>query len=228
MINGILHKYQNSHNDNSYFFSDKKLIPSIKNNLINIVKSKMQNFKIDFSLVKNIFLIGDLVDYNYSNKSNIEIIVDLNLSKLAEKGKLELLSKLSKSVSDMMLDKKIVIKYSYDCDVCLYDNLYSLIEDKWIKFNSVNIENPKLIQSILVERFNEFDYLKKKNANIDEFVTFRNSLIENFDYYSLNSIIKRVGNLTDYKKYFSILKKIGFIFEVEDEISNILNDKYFS
>jgi len=217
---------------NPELFKEDKIIPKIKNKLIQIAKDFIKDIKLDNNLIiKDIILTGSLANFNWSKFSDVDlhIILDTNQLDMEPDAVVDYLDS-KKSLWNQNHDIKIldysVELYAQDIkDKLVATAIYSLIKDKWIKKpirKEFNVNKQEIKQKALRfikqlkdvrKDYQEDDFkraLKKADKLKNKIKQMRNSGLEKGGEFSLE-------NLT-----FKVLRRTAFL----DQLYSLKNKAY--
>ena len=209
-------------NDKIFNLDDNLMIPEIRERLIEIADVFVQSIKEDNIPIKlyDYWLVGSNAAYNYSEDSDIDIhiIVDLNIY-TGDKNLLRILYDYIKSAYSQKYNIKVkgheVELYLEDIKTSAVTNgIYSLKQDKWIK--EPIKEEPRIIEIEETELFK--DWLDRYQSVEDEeceqfldnlYLMRKESLINEGEFGDGNLVFKEFRN----RGYIDDLKNRKYKFE---------------
>lgn len=217
-------------------WDDFKIKPDIRERLLEISNEFINNLYGDFD-ISDIFLIGSLASYNWSQYSDFDVHIQLEYSDINPD------TGLVENYLDL-LGKRWNRDYSitlYDYEVELYvedmgqdrshiNGLYSILKDKWIKRPSDDIED---VDTHLVE---------KKAINLMEQVDEIESRLDSADYDEIKDDVDRIwdkikkarrdginspdGEYSIGNLVFKYLRRNDYIGKIIDIKSQLVEKKY--
>jgi predicted nucleotidyltransferase len=149
-----------------------KLKKDIRVGLLNIAKDFIDSFKMESMEIEDIYFVGSLANYNWSNFSDIDLHVVLDKSKIsADEDIVTELFDAKKEVYNSTHDIKIkgydVELYPQDIDEKLDSKgVYSVLFSKWI--DSPSKDDTTLDKKSILKKVKEFNKTINKLINLED------------------------------------------------------------
>jgi predicted nucleotidyltransferase len=206
---------------------DAKLKPEIRQGLLKIAKDFVDSFNIDGLEIEDVLFVGSLVNYNWSDYSDIDLHVVLDKSKIsADLLVVDELFDAKKNVYNGMRDIKVkgydVELYGQDVNEKLESSkgMYSVLYNRWI--NKPTKEEFVLDKKTVSSKVKEFkktlsslSNLENNQEKIDKINQFRDKIKK-----YRKSGLQRGGELSNENLVFKYLRRSGFMKELIDLKTN--------
>ena len=138
----FLEKYEIEMHDtlnSNVWEEDGHLKPKIKNGILNIIDEFQQYIDFDLPLI-DVVLVGSNASYNYTDKSDLDIHLIVNFDNIDENKELvnalcQSWKSLFNNAYDITLGGQPIEMYIEDMETSTNSNgIYSVLNDKWLKF----------------------------------------------------------------------------------------------
>lgn len=206
---------------NTKLWENNSLKPEVKNKLIEIANKFINNAKeLNIPLnVVDLWLVGSNASYNYTEYSDIDLHIMVNLENESNKLILTLLYNYYKSAFNDKYDIKI---YNIPVELYIQDinspieskGIYSIVKEEWIREPEVNeIEKPD-ITKVLEYTLNKYNEVIKLNNK---------EMIENFLNTLYNNRVRSLALEGEYgidNLVFKELRNKGYIQNLKDKIKD--------
>lgn len=199
---------------NPKFFDNNQLKSNIRNAILNIVdefKNEVTDDKFDFNIL-DILLVGSNASYNYTDQSDLDIHLVVDLSDICHDCP-DILQRLFD-------DERRIFNNNYDIslkgvDVEIYvedihsatisNGIYSVLFDKWIKFPSTLTDVPSMDTVDIISAYNDYESkinqaISTNNPDIIKsmidsiYVMRKYSLSDNGEFSTGNYLFKKIRN----------------------------------
>lgn len=219
-------QYHQSIND-KIWMPDNNIRPDVKDKLIQIAHSWVEFCKVDKDKVKDIVLTGGNANFNYTDKSDLDVHVIVDHSELG---------KDQEFIKDYLSDKKALwaVKhpnirvYGYPVELYAQDvsetphfgqGVYSLLNGKWIQFPtnlSLNLSDNKEVEADSKSFEDRITDITKNNGSLE-------SAKQIWDEIShlRASAIKEAGEFAEKNLVFKDLRNLGLL----EKLSNYIRFK---
>lgn len=224
---------------NPKLWNNEKLDSNVKDALMRIAHDWAEFSRISHDAIKDIIIMGGNCQFNYTDKSDIDLHLVVDMDKI--------LSDCKEIVDDWLYDKKVLwAKYhpnirikGYPVELYAQDisqkpkkfqGIYSIVSNKWLeKPEKQNIEqiysDPNLIEKIkhyikLIDNLtNESTYsTKEKVQQIKELKR---------KFYEMRSAgLLKAGEFSHENLIYKSLRNLGKIDQLNNYLSNIEDEKY--
>lgn len=210
-------------NHDSNDFSSIKLKPEIRTACLKIAKDFIDYFKIESIVIEDIYFVGSLTNYNWSNFSDIDIHVIVDKSKInADSDVVDELFDAKKTVYNEVHDIKIkgfdVELYAQDVNEDLESSkgLYSILYNKWLNTpvkNNFTLDKKSILKK--VKEFNTRLAKLEKLPNTEDKVKQIDDFKDRIKKYR-KSGLQKGGELSNENLIFKYLRRSGFMEKLID------------
>lgn len=212
---------------------DYKLKSEIRKKLLSISDIFVDYLDVPF-FVHDILFIGSLAGYNWSEYSDFDIHVVIDLSDAGEKKELyEELFRLKKTIFNSKHDIKIK---GYETELFVEDlnqgnvsmGVYSLVENKWLK--SPEKENFTIDENKIKQKAEQWmdgidDAIEKaENSNLSNAIKIVDKYKEKLRKYRTCGL-KKEGEFSYENLVFKYLRRNGYISKLKDFKNKVTNKK---
>jgi len=203
------------------------MIQDVRKLLLNNVKKFIQFSELQTLKFSDIILTGSMANYNYGDKSDVDIHIVLDLSQISDdidfvKDYLKIKSMLWQDNIPVSIGGHYIEYYFQDVNESHHSSgVYSIYRDKWLrkpmkKIINIDTENVKLKAAYYVNKIEDLE-------NTEDLKAF------NLKYKDLKHRIKRFrqagldksGEYSTENLVFKILRNNGYL----DKLVNLRNDK---
>lgn len=209
----------------------------IRKNLLSIADNFLDSLGVEF-FVHDIILTGSLSNYNWSEYSDIDLHIILDMDEFGEENKNEiLLRKIFREFFDTKKDywnKKHNIKIkNFDVEIYVQDikekhvssGVYSIVQNKWIiepEKEHLNIDDNKIIEKgedvqkkidTLFNNVKDKDIINQIDCLKERIKKFRKCGLDNGGEFSYENLV------------FKLLRRNGYIEKLLDLKKQIINNK---
>ncbi len=203
------------------------MIQDIRKSLLNNVKKFIEFSELQTLKFSDIILTGSMANYNYGDKSDIDIHIILDFTQLSDdkdfvNDYLKIKSMLWEDKVPVSIGGHYIEYYFQDLSESHHSSgVYSIYKDKWIrkpirKLINIDTENIKLKTAYFINKIEELENIE----DLDKF---------NLKYKDLKHRIKRFrqcgleksGEFSTENLVFKILRNNGYL----DKLVNLRNDK---
>lgn len=218
---------------NPKIWKDFTINPKVRKNLLQIAKDFIEFIKIKNIKLYDVVLTGSLANYNYHNKSDIDLHVIFDLSNFG---------KHEKFIDEYLQTKKALWNKDHEIEMFGFEvevypenksknqrpsGLFSLIKNEWITKPKKTEE--KVDKDLVKKKYqNEVDKIlqiedesKKKNFDFQNVIAqidkYKESLRE-----KRNIALREEGEFSPENLVFKMLRNNGFL----DKLSNLKKDLY--
>ena len=210
---------------NQKLFDGEKLKPEIREKILEIVDEFLDNLWVKIEPL-DIQLLGSNASYNYTEFSDLDIHIITNFEFLnASQEILNALYNLEKT--NFNKNHNITIKgipvelYVEDVDSSAISNgIYSIKDDRWIKFPNKIIDVPQYDLSKQVERWKLVIENRLNDENKEELVDLVNRL-----YMIRKNSIAVDGEYGKGNQLFKEIRNLGLLDSIKDKIKEITSDE---
>lgn len=210
---------------NQKLFDGEKLKPEIREKILEIVDEFLDNLWVKIEPL-DIQLLGSNASYNYTEFSDLDIHIITNFEFLdASQEILNALYNLEKT--NFNKNHNITIKgipvelYVEDVDSSAISNgIYSVKDDKWIKFPNKIVDVPQYDLSKQVERWKLIIENRLNDENKEELVDLVNRL-----YMIRKNSIAVDGEYGKGNQLFKEIRNLGLLDSIKDKIKEITSDE---
>ena len=210
---------------NQKLFDGEKLKPEIREKILEIVDEFLDNLWVKIEPL-DIQLLGSNASYNYTEFSDLDIHIITNFEFLdASQEILNALYNLEKT--NFNKNHNITIKgipvelYVEDVDSSAISNgIYSVKDDKWIKFPNKIVDVPQYDLSKQVERWKLVIENRLNDENKEELVDLVNRL-----YMIRKNSIAVDGEYGKGNQLFKEIRNLGLLDSIKDKIKEITSDE---
>jgi hypothetical protein len=222
---------------NEKYMGDKeaqnyKLKPEIKDRLLKVANLFIEYLDTDL-FIQDIILVGSLVGYNWSEFSDFDIHILIDLNESENKTLTEELFKLKKTVFNAAHDIRIK---SYETELYVQDSnernesqgVYSLMNDEWLKIPER--ENFKVDKKKLMTKVNQWmDIIdgvleNAEDEDIEEAVKLVKKYREKLRKYRTCGLQKE-GEYSYENLVFKFLRRNGYIAKLENFKNEFVDKK---
>lgn len=223
---------------NPAIWQNEKLDPRIHSALMRIAHDWAQFSRIPFNVIKDIILIGGNCNYNYTDFSDIDLHLCVDMSKIIKDPDI---------LDDWLFDKKILwAKYhpnirikGYPVELYAQDEkqqpkdeqgIYSLTKNKWIAKPSKHdvqqmYSHPNLIRKIKYYA-KQIDSLTGDFAYSTPQKVTQLRAIKSRLHQMRSSGIQKAGEFSQENLVFKALRNLGKINQLNDYLTNFEDKKY--
>ena len=187
---------------------DNKLLPEVESKILEIVHEFKNNCEVPLNIV-DIHLVGSNASYNYTDGSDLDVHIVTNFDTV--------------DISDEILQtvyNLVKTKFNQDYDISIHgvpielyvenvnsttlsNGIYSVIEDRWIKFPHPIKSIPQFDLTDKIKKLSddaEFAINSQKSENIENlinklYIIRKNSLDTDGEYGEGNQLFKEIRNL---------------------------------
>ncbi len=216
---------------------DKSLKKDIRINLLKLAKDFYDHIDIEKLVLKDIVFVGSLANYTYTNKSDIDIHVVIDYSKLQEEEIIKDLIQSKKTVWN--LEHEITVK-GFNVEVYPEDfkskqpstGKYSLIKDEWIiepKLEDMEEPDMDLIKKKAKSYKDTIDYFEKQSQKKDVDV---DTLIQKIDEFReklsemRKEAIKQGGEFSMDNLIFKYLRHMDYLEKIKTLRNNLYDAEF--
>lgn len=201
---------------NPKLWDGEKLKPEVRKALLKFIDAWRDYADIDKSLIQDIIMTGGNANFNYTSKSDIDVHLIVDRSKIGKDKKL---------VDDYLQDKKTLWTLTHNVSVYGYplepyaqdpvsswpkdQGIYSLKNNKWVQkpvHGDYDFKNDKLLKSKVQHFMHMIDHLIKHKLGPDHFKTVKDK-IKNMRA----SAIQKGGEFSRENLVFKELRNRGYL-----------------
>ena len=211
---------------NPKLWNDFELKPEIKKALLKISDAFLKFANIEKSTVKDILFVGSNANYNWHNKSDIDLHIVLDYKECKDcyifkvKECVDYIKKNFNERHDITIDKIPVEVYIQEEDEVLNSvPVFSLKYDKWIK-------KPNRIKDVDVD----------KNEVKNKYTKIKKSIENLSDYEKVDELFKKIvkdrkeglkdgGEFDEDNIVFKMLRSNGLLKKIVEKKNKLLSDK---
>jgi hypothetical protein len=207
-------------------FDQIKLQSDVRSALLNITKDFVDSFNIDTLEIDDIIIIGSLVNYNWSQYSDIDLHIVFDKDSL--KSNENVVDELFDAKKQNYNDKRNITVKGYDVELYAQgigdekdsSGKYSVLYSKWE--DAPDKENFNLDKKLIINKVKDFDIELKnieKMEDSDTKIAKIDKLKDKIKKYR-QSGLKRGGEYSNENIVFKYLRRSGYMGRVNDIKNN--------
>lgn len=217
---------------NPKLWDGDKLKPAVRSALLKYIEAWRDYANIPKGLVQDIIMTGGNANYNYTNKSDIDVHLIVNRNKLGKERTM---------IDDYLQDKKVlwsmthkITVYGYSLEPYAQDpvdkypqgqGIYSLKHDKWVQKpirGQYDFKNDKLLKQKVSHYMHTIDSLIKNQMDLSQFKQLKDKLRN-----MRGAAIQKGGEFSRENLVFKELRNRGYLDKMA-KYEKTLQDKKLS
>jgi hypothetical protein len=216
---------------NSKIWIGKELRPSIRDRLL-IIAEKFIDFLdiVSPEAVVDIQFTGSLANYNYTDYSDIDLHVLIDLDKVGENR--DFIKLILKGKGGAWNNARNITIKNYEVELYAQDSeeahastgVYSILKDKWIIFPSrqeVDIDKKQILKKIILFQDRIFDAIKGEAfERLEKLKALKKKI---FDMRRAG--LKEGGEYSYENLTFKAMRRLGFIKKINKEINKAIDQQ---
>lgn len=200
-------------------WSNQKLIPEIKKHILKAVKLFLEFIKIDIH-PKDIVITGSMANFNYNEKSDIDVHILVDFNKIKNIDVLKELFSTKKllwsKIHDISIKQHPIELYIGDINEqsAKDSGCYSIIKNKWVnepKWHKFNINDETIAKKIVDIKTQIDDALRRNDIKLLKHI---NNIIHDMRVKGIHDN----GEFSPENLAFKLLRNYGYIDKIKDEI----------